>query len=150
SEPKRASMRAAHRFTTPLISILGPALGGAFMIPHPWIGALLWLGLFQNLRFAAFALFGAVLAESILRLFQIRDHSAAEGNLKANALLSAVAAAWLTEYSGLAVEAQVLVVTCTVTATTILAMATLRPLLKAGLPPLVVAYCMVSVFLFAI
>ena len=41
-------------------------------------------------------------------------------------------------------------VACTVAATTILATATLRPLLKAGLPPLVVAYCMVSVFLFAI
>ncbi len=148
--PNDGSLRTAHRFSTPLVSILGPALGGAFLIPHPWIGALLWLGLFENLRFAAFALFGTVLAESILRLFQIRDHSAAEGNLKANALLSAVAAAWLTEHSGLAVEAQILVVACTVAATTILATATLRPLLKAGLPPLVVAYCMVSVFLFAI
>jgi len=94
--PNDGSLRTAHRFSTPLVSILGPALGGAFLIPHPWIGALLWLGLFENLRFAAFALFGTVLAESILRLFQIRDHSAAEGNLKANALLSAVAAAWLT------------------------------------------------------
>ncbi|WP_436785045.1 urea transporter [Stutzerimonas frequens] len=144
------SAHAVHRFSTPLVSILGPALGGAFLIPHPWIGALLWLGLFENLRFAAFALFGTVLAEGILRLFQIRDHSPAEGNLKANALLAAIAAAWLTEYSGLAVEAQILVVACTVSATTILATATLRPLLRAGLPPLVVSYCMVSVFLFAI
>jgi len=134
------SLRAAHRFSTPLVSILGPALGGAFLIPHPWLGALLWLGLFQNLRFAAFALFGTVLAEGILRLFQIRDNSAAEGNLKANALLSAVAAAWLTEFAGLAVEAQILVVASTVIATTVLATAMLRTLLRASLPPLVVSY----------
>lgn len=144
------SLRAAHRFSTPLVSILGPALGGAFLIPHPWLGALLWLGLFQNLRFAAFALFGTVLAEGILRLFQIRDNSAAEGNLKANALLSSVAAAWLTEFAGLAVEAQILVVASTVIATTVLATAMLRTLLRASLPPLVVSYCLVSVFLLAI
>jgi murein DD-endopeptidase MepM/ murein hydrolase activator NlpD len=144
------SLRAAHRFSTPLVSILGPALGGAFLIPHPWLGALLWLGLFQNLRFAAFALFGTVLAEGILRLFQIRDNSAAEGNLKANALLSSVVAAWLTEFAGLAVEAQILVVASTVIATTVLATAMLRTLLRASLPPLVVSYCLVSVFLFAI
>jgi len=60
--PNDGSLRTAHRFSTPLVSILGPALGGAFLIPHPWIGALLWLGLFENLRFAAFALFGTVLA----------------------------------------------------------------------------------------
>ncbi|MCW3149324.1 urea transporter [Stutzerimonas stutzeri] len=145
-----SSLRTAHRFTTPLVSILGPALGGAFMIPHPWIGALLWLGLFQNLRFAAFALFGTVLAEGILRLFQISDNSPAEGNLKANALLSAIAAAWLTEFSGIPVESQIIVVASAVIAVTVLAAAMLRPLLRANLPPLVVSYCMISVFLFAI
>lgn len=140
----------AHNYPTPLISILGPALGGAFMIPSPWIGMILWLAVFQNLRYAAFAVLGLIVAESISRLFQIRDSSAIEGGLKANALLSAVAVAWLTGPVPISIQAQVGVAAVTAVSATILNAAIMRALSEIKLPAMVTGYCLIAAMLFAI
>lgn len=138
------------RKPTPLISILGPALGGAFLIPNPWVGAILWFAVFQNFRYAAFALLGVVIAEGISRTFSIRDTSPIDGSLKANAVLAAIAAAWLTGPVGISVEAQMLVVVVSAAAATILTAAVTRSLAKSKLPSLAIGYCLVATMLFAI
>lgn len=144
---------ARHRLSsipTPLIAILGPALGSAFLIPNPWIGALLWFALFQNPRFAAFALLGVVIAEGMSRGFRIHEASQIEGSLKANAVLAAVASAWLTGLTGIPVEAQIAVAAVSAIAATIIAAAAMRALAGAKLPSLVLSYCFVAAMLFAI
>ncbi|MFC3674920.1 urea transporter [Ferrovibrio xuzhouensis] len=140
----------SHNSPTPLISILGPALGGAFMIPNPWIGMILWLAVFQNLRFAAFAVLGLIVAESISRMFQIRDSSPIEGGLKANALLSAVAVAWLTGPVAISIQAQVGVAVVAAVSATILTAAVMKALAEIKLPAMVVGYCLIAAMLFAI
>lgn len=144
------SVNTMRKFPTPLIAILGPALGGIFLIPHPWLGALLWVGIFQNLRYAAFALLGVVIAEGIARIYQIRDTSPIDGSLKANALLAAVAAAWLTGGAGTAVQVQIAIVMVSAVSATILAAAIIRALAGSNLPPLALGYCVVAALLFAI
>ncbi len=138
------------RKPTPLISILGPALGSAFLIPSPWIGAILWFAVFQNFRYAAFALLGVVIAEGMIRTFGIRDTSPIDGSLKANAVLAAIAAAWLTGPAGISVEAQMLVVVVSTAAATILTAAVTRALANLNLPSLAIGYCLVATMLFAI
>lgn len=138
------------KFATPLIGILGPALGGAYLIPHPWIGALLWVGLFHNLRYAAFALLGVIIAEGISRTFRIVDMSPIDGSLKANGLLGALAAAWLTSAVPISVEAQIVVAASSAMAATILTAASTKALSRSGLPPLVLSYCLVAGMLFAV
>lgn len=135
---------------TPLIAILGPALGGAFLLPNPWIGVILWLAVFQNLRYAAFALLGVAIAEGMTRTFGFLDRSPIDGSLKANAVLAAIAAAWLTGPVGVAVEVQIVVVVVAVVAAAIATAAITEALARFGLPSLVSGYCLVATLLFAI
>jgi murein DD-endopeptidase MepM/ murein hydrolase activator NlpD len=143
------ALRIFHK-PTPLIAILGPALGGAFLIPNPWVGAILWFAVFQNFRYAAFALLGIVIAEGISRTFNLRETSPIDGSLKANAVLTAIAAAWLTGPAGVGVETQILVVVVSTVAATILTAAVTRALANLNLPSLVIGYCLVATMLFAI
>jgi hypothetical protein len=144
------SAKGLGKLPTPLVAILGPALGGAFLIPHPWIGALLWLAVFQNLRYAAFALLGVAIAEGISRGFRIRDTAPIEGSLKANAVLAAIASAWLTGLTGISLEAQLTVAVVSAVAATIISAAAIKALAGANLPSLVLSYCFVAAMLFAI
>lgn len=138
------------RKPTPLIAILGPALGGAFLVPNPWIGVILWLAVFQNLRYAAFALLGVAIAEGMTRTFGFLDRSPIDGSLKANAVLSAIAAAWLTGPLGIAVEVQIVVGVLCAMAAAVLTAAVTRALEYFNLPSLVSGYCLVATLLFAI
>jgi murein DD-endopeptidase MepM/ murein hydrolase activator NlpD len=144
------SSKAMQRFSTPLISILGPALGSAFLIPHAWIGALLWVAVFQNLHHAAFALLGVALAEGIGRVFRISDTSPVDGSLKANALLAAIAAAWLTEPIAVSMNIQIVVAVIAAVAATIATAALMKTLAATSLPSLLLGYCAVAAMLFAI
>lgn len=144
------SGNVAQRLATPLIAILGPALGGAFLIPHPWIGAFLWLAIFQNLRFAAFALLGVAIAEILIRSYHIRETSLIDGSLKANALLAAIAVAWLTEPTDTPVQTQIAVAIASAVVAIGVAGALMRVVANANLPTLVLGHCFVATMLFAI
>lgn len=148
--PGIRSFKALRGLPTPLISILGPALGSAFLIPHPWIGALLWIAVFQDTRYAAFALLGVVVAEIICRVFQIRDTSPVEGSLKANAVLAAIAAAWLTGSGDIPLQTQIVVTLGSAITATVVTAAVMKALSNVDLPALVLGYCLVAVLLFAI
>ncbi len=146
------SAKAIDRLPTPLVGILGTALGGVFLIPNPWVGAILWLAVLQQLQAAALAVLGVVIAEVMLRACRIADTSPVHGGLKANALLAALAAAWLTHPAGLGVgpEVQVLVAGLTALLAAFATAAVMRALSGSELPPLVVGYCAVASMLFAI
>jgi len=143
------SVKAAQKFPTPLVSILGPALGGAFLIADPWIGTILWLAVFQDVNHAAFALLGIALAEMIARSCRITDASPVDGSIKANAVLSAIAAAWLT-HSFVPVEVQIAIAaTCAVMAAMMTA-AIIKALTPRALPTMTFGYCIIATMLFAI
>ncbi len=138
------------RLGTPLVRVLGPALGGVFLISHPWVGAFLWLALFQDVRHVSFALLGLTVGEATSRMFGIRDESPIEGSLKANALLAALAVAWLTGTSGISVQAQLVVAAVSSVSAAVLTAAALKVLGGVNLPALVTGYATVAVMLFAI
>ncbi|MFZ5791046.1 MAG: urea transporter [Pseudomonadota bacterium] len=142
--------KVMRRFSTPLVSILGPALGGAFLIPHAWIGAILWLAVFQDLHHAAFALLGVALAEGIGRACRISDMSPVDGSLKANAVLAAIAVAWLTEPIGVSMNVQIVIAAVSAVSATIATAALMRTLAATNLPSLLLGYCAVAAMLFAI
>lgn len=137
------------RFPTPLIMILGPALGGAFLISNPWIGALLWLAIFQDLPHAAFALLGIGIAEAIVRAARVSDGSPVDGSLKANAVLAALAASWLTESVDMPVEIGIVIAAISAATAAVLTAAITRALATTGLPTLVLGYCVTAMMLFA-
>lgn len=133
-----------------LISIAGPALGGIFLIPRPWIGAVLWFAITQDVRRAAFAVLGIAVGGGIGRVLGVSDEFVIGGGLKANAFLTAIAVAWLTAATGVSLQVQIAVAVGAAAAASILAAAIMRELKDTDLPSLVWAYCLVTGMLFVI
>src|SRR5512145_204221 len=75
---------------------LGYGLGSIFFISNPWIGLILWAALFANPRLGAFGVLGLGVGMACKRLLRLGDAPSQGAGIKANALLSAVATAWLT------------------------------------------------------
>jgi len=132
------------------VSLLGRTIGGVFLIPHPWIGVFIWIALLQTPRYAAFALLGVAAAEAIVRALRIGNAAPLASGLKCNALLAAVAAAWLTGSSGLPVAVQIAVGAASAVAAVVMTAAVTRALAGTMLPALVLGYCLVAAMLFAI
>lgn len=131
-----------------LVSFFGPALGSVFLIPRAWIGALLWLGLAQNMRYAAFAVVGVVIAGGIGRSLRVNDALQLGGGLRANALLTSVAVSWLTEPIAIALPIQLGIAAASAACACIVAAAIARALKGTSLPSLVWAYALVAEMLF--
>jgi murein DD-endopeptidase MepM/ murein hydrolase activator NlpD len=128
----------------------GAALGSIFLIPAAWIGAILWFSFVLNLRAAVFALLALGIAYGIGRALKIADEPHLGGGLKANALLTAVAVAWLLAGTEISVQGQVGLVIASAAVTCILAAAIIHALGETNLPSLVWAYCAVASALFVL
>jgi murein DD-endopeptidase MepM/ murein hydrolase activator NlpD len=130
------------------VSASGIALGSIFLIPIAWIGAILWFAVALNLRTAAFAVLGLAVAHGIGNALKISDVPQVGGGLKANALLTSIAVAWLTAGTDISVQGQVGLAIVSAAATCILAAAIIHALSETALPSLVWAYCIVASALF--
>lgn len=148
--PPRGGFVDARAAVTRIVAVLGPALGNVFLIPQPWIGAMLWLALAWDLRRAAFGLLGLAVAFIGSRALGIGEEHRAGGGLKANALLASIAVSWMTAptyypmYIQAAMSAAAAAVAFAVTA------AIIRAMRKADLPTLLWGYCLVAGTTFAV
>ncbi len=136
------------------LAFLGKAfslpLGTIFFIPNPWVGVLLWLALFQNPRYGAFAILGLAVGTGVEKALRAGDAIKLGGGLKANALLTAVMVAWLTGASDISLGAQLLIAAGSAAVAAILAAAIMHALKETSLPSLVWGYCLVAAMLFSI
>lgn len=127
---------------------LGPALGSVFLIPSPWLGVLLWLGLAFVPLHAGFALVGVAVAAGVERALKVEQSLTLGGGLRANALLAAVAASWLTAKVEIALTAKLAVAVVAAGAAAIITAALIRALARSAMPALVFAYCIVAGLMF--
>lgn len=130
-------------------STLSLSLGTIFFIPQPLIGAILWLALLLNPRYAAFAILGIVVGATIRKLLRVGDAPWLGGGLKANALLAALMVAWLTKVTEISLLAQLAIAAAAAAAASILAAAIMRALDGSNLPSLVWGYCLVAAMMFS-
>ena len=133
-------------FASPLLV----SLGTIFFILNPWISMILWVALFQNLRYGIFAILGIIVASGIDKVLKIKDTQMLGGGLKANALLVAVMVAWLTSEAQIAVGAQLLVAVAAAITASMLTAGIIKVLGGNNLPSLVWGYCLTAVMLFGI
>lgn len=131
-------------------STLSLSLGSIFFIPHLWIGAILWIALLQNPRYAAFAILGLAIGAGLGKILRISDTSRLGGGLKANALLASIMTAWLTDALGISLVSQLVMASASAAAASMLAAAIMRALTGTSLPSLVWGYCIVAAMLFSI
>ncbi len=151
---RRTAFTQVNAFIRRTLSYLGKTLslplGTIFFIPHPWIGALLWVALLQNPRYAAFAFLGLVIGTAVGKLLKVGDAARLGGGLKANALLAAVMVAWLTGVTELSIETQLSIAAASSTAAAILSAAIMHALKDTILPSLVWGYSIIAAMLFSI
>jgi hypothetical protein len=126
---------------------LKPA-AGVLMMHGAGPGVLLWLVLATEPRLAVAGVLGSLLGEALRRLMAVNDTSGLEGCIKANALLAAVAASWLTRAAGIGSFAEALIICGVAAMAAVVAAAIRRALEGTALPSLVWAYCIVAALLF--
>ena len=142
-----ANTRAAVKH---VVGYFGPALGNVFLIPSPWIGMVLWLALALTPRHAAFGLLGLGIAFVGQRALGLKEEAAVGGGLKANTLMAAVAAGWMTEPTIYPLQTQIGIAATTAVAAFIATGAIIRALEKTESPSLLWGYCLVAGTMFAI
>ncbi len=131
-----------------ILSTLANTLGIIFLIPLPWIGGLLWLTLIQNPRHIMFALIGVSIGSIVARIL-VTDHPLKlGGDQKANALMVAIAVAWITEKTGIPIFEQVAMAIVAAASVAMFATALEHALKGTCLPPLVWGYCFGASMLF--
>lgn len=140
SDLRRALDRAGRLVCAPLASIL--------LLRGVWLGLPLWLVVAQDLRRAGFAALGLGLGMAACRLLGFSPADPTGARLKANALLTALAVAWLVPAAA-GPQALGLLVLGALSAA-VLAVAIERALEGTDLPPLVFGYCAVAGTLFLI
>jgi hypothetical protein len=128
---------------------LGPSLGNVFLIPHPWIGMVLWLAVAWNPRLAAFALLGLGVAWAGQLALGIKGKAGIGGGLKANALLSAIAAGWMTAPTIYPLHVQVGIALAASASAFVITAALMRALKDTEWPSLLWGYCLTAGTLFA-
>lgn len=112
-----------------LTAILGGDLATIYFIPLPWIGLLLWLAIAQNnLRNAAFGAVGLSTGHFVVRALRIADMPTIGGGIKANALLTGIAVAWLTSRVAIPVTTQILIACISATVAALITTALTRAL----------------------
>ena len=132
-----------------IVRHLGPSLGNVFLIPHPWIGLIFWFALAWTPRHAGFGLIGMFVALVYERALNIEEESHVGGGLKANALLAAVAAGWMTAPSGYALHIQIAIAIGAASTAFVLTAAILRMLENGQTPALLWGFCFTASGMFA-
>lgn len=148
--PVRDGIASARPPVQKLVNILGPSLGNVFLIPHPWIGIALWLAVFTNPRLALCGLLGLGVALAGQRALGIKDGTGPAGGLKANALLSAMAAGWMTAPTLYPLHVQAAIVIATSASAFVLAAAIMQALRATQWPSLLWGYCLTAGTMFAL
>jgi len=129
---------------------LGPALGNVFLIPHPWIGMLLWLALGSNPGLAAFGLLGLAMALAAMAALGVREEIWAGGGLKANTLMAAVAAGWMTAPTVYPLHTQIAIAATAAASSFVITAAIMRAMRRTESPSLLWGYCIVAATMFAL
>lgn len=127
---------------------LGYGLGSIFFISNPWIGLILWGALFANLRFGMFALLGLGAGFGCKYLLRLGDSPSQGGGIKANALLAAVALAWLTSAVNLPLWVQITLAVLVGGVAAIVTSAIMAVFDKSRFPVMAAGYCLVASCLF--
>lgn len=148
---RRREAPRAVRLVVTLLSGIAGALANAFLIPLPWIGAIMWLGLaVHSLRYAAFGLLGVAVGNAVGRALDVRDKPALGGGVGANALLAAISVAWLTRAATAPAAVEIVLAVLAAAAAAVLAAALMRVLAATVLPALVLAFALVAGTLFLV
>lgn len=129
---------------------LGHGLGSVFFISNPWIGLILWVALFANPRFGAFAILGLATGIGCKWLLRLGDSPVQGGGIKANALLSAVAMAWLTSAVSMPLWVQVVAAVLVAGIAAVVSGAIMAVFEDSRFPAMVTGYCLVASSLFVL
>jgi murein DD-endopeptidase MepM/ murein hydrolase activator NlpD len=134
-----------------LLAKVGGALGSAFLIGDPRLGILLWVALTAgHLRSLIFGLFGLWVGDLIGRLIGVLDKPALGGGVRANAILGAIAVAWLTSGSYTPVETEIVLATLAASSAGLITAALMGALAETPLPPMVLGFSIVAGVLFTL
>lgn len=123
---------------------LGPSLGNVFLIPQPWIGMALWFAVAWNPRHAAFALLGLGIALLGQLVLDIEEERRVGGGLKANALMAAVAAGWMTEPTFYALHIQIGIAAVAAASAFVITASIMRALDRTDCPSLLWGFCITA------
>lgn len=134
----------------PLVRRLGYGLGTVFFIPNPWIGLVFWAALFSSLRVGLFALLGLGVGAAVQRFLNLEEQSSLGGGVKANALMTAAATAWLLSAQLLPLWFEILIATSAATMSALIAAASISLLVKTRFPAMLLGYCCVAGMLFVL
>ncbi len=140
----------ARAAVTQVVGRLGPALGNVFLIPHPWIGMVLWLALGSNPSLAAFGLLGLAMALAGMAALGVREEIWAGGGLKANTLMAAVAAGWMTAPTIYPLHTQIAIAATAAASSFVITAAIMRAMRRTESPSLLWGYCIVAGTMFAL
>ncbi|WP_428826703.1 urea transporter [Azonexus sp. IMCC34842] len=133
-----------------LLRQLGYGLGSIFFISNPWIGLILWVALFANPRLGAFGVLGLGVGMACKRLLRLGDAPSQGAGIKANALLSAVATAWLTSAVSMPLWVQLMVAVLAAGTAAIVTGAAMAVLQTSRFPVMATGYCVVASCLFVL
>lgn len=142
-----ADLRAA---VTKAVGFLSPGLGNVFLIPHPWVSLLLWVALACTPRLAAFGAIGLAVGLLGQRLLGVPFEKRVGGGLRANSIMAAVAAGWMTGATLYPLESQVLIAAATAASAFVITAAIMRVLRNSECPSLLWGYCLSAAALFAL
>lgn len=133
------------RSVAALIRFLGIVFGGILLIRSWLIGWLVLAAVAQNPRHLLFALMGVGVAELVGFALGMNAAARAEGALRANAVLTSIASAWLTAASPLSLPAALVFGAVVAAVASILAATFSRALQTVRLPPLSLSFSLIFV-----
>ncbi|GLR65549.1 hypothetical protein GCM10010909_02270 [Acidocella aquatica] len=134
-----------------MLARVGGALGLAFLIGDSRLGILLWVAVTAgHVRSLIFGLFGLWVGDITGRLIGVLDRPALGGGVRANAILGAVAVAWLTSGSYTPLETEIVLATLAASAAGLITAALMRALAETLLPPMVLGFSIVAGILFTL
>jgi murein DD-endopeptidase MepM/ murein hydrolase activator NlpD len=125
-------------------------LGGILMIHNAWIGIPLWLVVAADLHRGTFAFLGLLLGEAARLTLGLEHRAGSDGSLKTNAVLTALAVAWLLPAEGLSLTVAVILTALATAIAAVVTAALARALEGTELSPLVWGYSIVAGILFII
>lgn len=130
--------------------IIFAPLATIFFISQPWIGGIFWIALLINPRLAAFSLLGLAIALFIEKHFELNQETKIGGDLKANALFTALMTAWLMEPLQSSLISELIIISASSAVAAIIAISITRALKTTNLPPMLLGYCITAIMLFSI
>lgn len=125
-------------------------LASILMNRSPWVGAAIWVTLFQTPRMAVTAFLSLGLIELTLFKISTKTDDSFDASLRANTVLSALAAAWLVAPKEIAFTSELVFVLAAMTVGAVLTLIVQRLVQRTNLPPLAWGYCLLSGILFVV